>query len=595
MTDINRPETIAEEEDPYKLLDPPDISAVSPGDNFNAQSSWLERNAPTAIPPALLGTGTFAGGILREYKLRFTPSMLKSDFLDGFSLKTKSASLFMFCATMTSTVALGEVAYRETDAYVGITEYLMLQGVSGVLHTLFSACPMPILRPTGPITAFMIDLYKLTADIGVDYYTLVSWVGMWVGSSLVLIAVFDLSRYIVLCTRFLHDIYAAFVCTIYITDGIAGVVERFDLVEWDQAFFAFFLALFCLLFSLGFYYLDRMSTIFNQRWRHALSDYAVPIAVALCIWISYSVKDQVQVERISLPRNFEPTYQRSWYQGLDLGGDDTAKLALLSFVAAIPITALFYIDHLFSCILAQKPELGLQKGEYYHSSMLVTGICNIILPSFGLPFVTASLPHSPQFTKALTDYDKSQSPPKVLKVHESRVAPLIVYILCFLALVFPSVLEHCPVGVVNGVLTFVGLQGILPFTGNQFIDRVVLLFTHPEEFSTLPESSSSYLQLPWYRIHLYTLVQIACLAACWGMRFTGPFALAFPLVVVGFIPIRLYLLPKIFSPEELELLDSEGGERKTSSSNDADEDEKGMRKGQAYEHPPLPAWRSWLS
>jgi len=103
-----------------------------------------------------------------------------------------------------------------------------------------------------------------------SYYTLVSWVGMWVGSSLVLIAVFDLSRYIVLCTRFLHDIYAAFVCTIYITDGIAGVVERFDLVEWDQAFFAFFLALFCLLFSLGFYYLDRMSTIFNQRWRHAL-------------------------------------------------------------------------------------------------------------------------------------------------------------------------------------------------------------------------------------------------------------------------------------------------------------------------------------
>ena len=94
----------------------------------------------------------------------------------------------------------------------------------------------------------------------------------------------------------------------YITDGIQGVVERFAEVEWDQAFFAFFLALFCLLFALGFYYLDRMSAIFNQRWRHTLSDYAVPISVAPCIWISYSAKDQVEVERISLPRNFEPTY-----------------------------------------------------------------------------------------------------------------------------------------------------------------------------------------------------------------------------------------------------------------------------------------------
>ena len=58
-------------------------------------STWLERNAPTSIPPALLGTGTFFGGILREYKLRYTPSMLKSDFIDGFTFKTKSASLLV--------------------------------------------------------------------------------------------------------------------------------------------------------------------------------------------------------------------------------------------------------------------------------------------------------------------------------------------------------------------------------------------------------------------------------------------------------------------------------------------------------------------
>ena len=67
----------------------------------------------------------------------------------------------MFFATFASTVALGDVANRVTDGRMGISEYLILQGASGMFHALFSGCPMPILRPTGPITAFMGDLHAL--------------------------------------------------------------------------------------------------------------------------------------------------------------------------------------------------------------------------------------------------------------------------------------------------------------------------------------------------------------------------------------------------------------------------------------------------
>eukprot|EP00593_Proboscia_inermis_P009850 CAMPEP_0171322842 /NCGR_PEP_ID=MMETSP0816-20121228/115208_1 /TAXON_ID=420281 /ORGANISM="Proboscia inermis, Strain CCAP1064/1" /LENGTH=52 /DNA_ID=CAMNT_0011821415 /DNA_START=1817 /DNA_END=1975 /DNA_ORIENTATION=+ len=46
-------------------------------------------------------------------------------------------------------------------------------------------------------------------------------------------------------------------------------------------------------------------------------------------------------------------------------------LAIVSAISLIPIVASFYIDHLSSCILGQKSELGLQKDEYYyHSSLL---------------------------------------------------------------------------------------------------------------------------------------------------------------------------------------------------------------------------------
>ena len=126
--------------------------------------------------------------------------------------------------------------------------------------------------------------------------------------------------------------------------------------------------------------------------------------------------------------------------------------------------------------------------------------------------------------------------------------------MCFLALAVPMVLELCPEGVINGILTFVGLAGILPHTGNQFVDRAVLLLTHPANFPT----DKLYTQnVTWFKMHLYTLIQITCLLACWGMRFTGDFALAFPLVVVLFVPLRLNLLPRWFSEEELEALDSE--------------------------------------
>jgi len=40
----------------------------------------------------------------------------------------------------------------------------------------------------------MIDLYGLAGRFDVEYYSLLSWVGFWVGSWLILIALFDLSQ-----------------------------------------------------------------------------------------------------------------------------------------------------------------------------------------------------------------------------------------------------------------------------------------------------------------------------------------------------------------------------------------------------------------
>lgn len=95
------------------------------------------------------------------------------------------------------------------------------------------------------------------------------------------------------------------------------------------------------------------------------------------------------------------------------------------------------------------------KGTYIHSPFLVVAIVNLIGPSFGLPFITASLPHSPQFVLALTDTDsstgrggghavESETPRAVTS--ENRVAPLLVYLLIGLVSLAPSAVRCIPLG-----------------------------------------------------------------------------------------------------------------------------------------------------
>lgn len=108
-------------------------------------------------------TGRIFGGVFDDYQRRARHCL--SDYTDGWHSKTISAAIFMFFATFSSTVALGELARRQTNGHIGVTEYLLLQSGAGLLHALFSSQPLLILRPTGPITVFVVELYTLSQKV----------------------------------------------------------------------------------------------------------------------------------------------------------------------------------------------------------------------------------------------------------------------------------------------------------------------------------------------------------------------------------------------------------------------------------------------
>jgi hypothetical protein len=60
---------------------------------------------------------------------------------------------------------------------------------------------------------------------------------------------------------------------------------------------------------------------------------------------------------------------------------------------------------------------------------------------------------------------------------------------------------------------------------------------------------------PMRRVHLYTLIQLFFFVLLYAVKNYKKISISFPLFILLCIPVRIYLLPKIFSDDELTLLD----------------------------------------
>ena len=89
-------------------------------------------------------------------------------------------------------------------------------------------------------------------------------------------------------------------------------------------------------------------------------------------------------------------------------------------------------------------------------------------------------------------------------------------------------------------------------TGNQFVDRMKLLFMDPK---LIPDEGKS--KVSRRTIYKFTAIQFVCFVALLIMKFTDG-AIFFPLGVLLLVPLRWLLSRYVFSQHELAVLDSEG-------------------------------------
>ena len=497
----------------------------------------------------------FGVGILDDFKRR--SRFYVSDFSDSVSSKTLSASAFMFFATVFSTIALGTHLQSSSNESIGVQEYLLMNGMSGIVFALVSPQPLMILRPTGPITLILENLVSISNSYHIDFWQLLAYSGYFVGLYLIVLSSLEASTLMQRLTRFTYEIFGCYVCSVYIFSGVQGVVYSFhadsypspssskssgdDYRDTDDLSTSFVLAsaLFtvitatvtlCLALLLSSCAAtpearqpswsdksDRLPqhlppdlsslrivstplsggeepgrnadhdttchwTVGTPTLRGFLSDYAVTIAVLIVTGLSFlpalyglteaSSEQQaaLQVDRVSIPHTSFPPIPTSaegdgrstWlvdFTDADDNDGDAWRTVCVSALVAVPIAFFFFVDQSLSALLSQKPHMeGMRKGVYLHGPLALIAVFNIIGPSFGLPFVTASLPHSPQLVEALTSRRTSSvgsAPDSVCA--ENRVAPLLVYLLILGVATIPVLtpLVRCmPVGAIRGTWSY---------------------------------------------------------------------------------------------------------------------------------------------
>lgn len=112
-------------------------------------------------------------------------------------------------------------------------------------------------------------------------------------------------------------------------------------------------------------------------------------------------------------------------------------------------------------------------------------------------------------------------------------------------LLAPWLLLAIPGAAIDGVLIFVGYEGIV---GTGLFARTLMMLTPKYEFDL------SFKGLRKRRISLYTATQLSLFGACWAINLS-PAGLAVAFLIVALVPMRERALPRLFTENELSRLD----------------------------------------
>jgi mannitol/fructose-specific phosphotransferase system IIA component (Ntr-type) len=524
------------------------LSAV---ERFTVRAAPAPEPAEKPVSEGLRYTGRICGGIVDDLRRRLPYYV--SDFRDGLHPKCVGATLFLFFACLAPAVTFGGVMAVETGGAIGAVEMILATAVCGIVFALFSGQPLIVLGGTGPLLIFTAMLYRLCGDFDIPFLPTYFWVGMWTAAFVLLLAATDASALMRYFTRFTDEIFAGLISLIFIYEAVRGLAHIFQDLDVKKHHDT---ALLSLLLALGTLYIaNSLSTFRRSRYllpqvREFLADFGPTIAIAamtlVAVWMH-----EVALDSLPAPDTFGTTSGRAW---LIQPQEAPRWVWLAAAVPAMLATVLVFLDQNITSRLMNNADHHLKKGEAYHLDLAVVGVLIAFCSLIGLPWLVAATVRSLNHLRSLATFDEVVLPSgdrqdRVVHVRENRVTALAIHALIGLGLLLLPVLNLIPMAVLFGLFLY---MGIVSMKGNQFFERMSLWLMD----SALYPGTHYIRKLKNRTIHVYTLIQFICLVVLWIVKSTT-LGILFPLFIAMLIPVRTLLVGRLFTPQQLAVLDAD--------------------------------------
>uniref|UniRef100_A0A2K6PPT4 Anion exchange protein n=1 Tax=Rhinopithecus roxellana TaxID=61622 RepID=A0A2K6PPT4_RHIRO len=572
-----------------------------------------EMPAMHEIGEELIWTGRFFGGLCLDIKRKLP--WFPSDFYDGFHIQSISAILFIYLGCITNAITFGGLLGDATDNYQGVMESFLGTAMAGSLFCLFSGQPLIILSSTGPILIFEKLLFDFSKGNGLDYMEFRLWIGLHSAVQCLILVATDASFIIKYITRFTEEGFSTLISFIFIYDAIKKMIGAFKYYPINMDFKPNFITT----YKCECVAPDTVNTtVFNASAPLAPDTNASlynPLNLTVLDWSLLSKKEclsyggrllgnsckfipdlalmsfilffgtysmTLTLKKFKFSRYFptKPTRpDRGWF--VAPFGKNPWWVYPASILPALLVTILIFMDQQITAVIVNRKENKLKKAAGYHLDLFWVGILMALCSFMGLPWYVAATVISIAHIDSLKMETETSAPgeqPQFLGVREQRVTGIIVFILTGISVFLAPILKCIPLPVLYGVFLYMGVASL---NGIQFWERCKL-FLMPAKH----QPDHAFLRhVPLRRIHLFTLVQILCLAVLWILKSTVA-AIIFPVMILGLIIVRR-LLDFIFSQHDLAWIDNILPEKEKKET-----DKKRKRKKGAHEdcdeEPPFP-------
>ncbi|NXB59548.1 B3AT protein, partial [Struthidea cinerea] len=493
-------------------------------------------------------TGRPFGGLVRDIRRRY-PKYL-SDIKDALNPQCLAAVIFIYFAALSPAITFGGLLGNGRD---GLGTLLGTERSPQLGVGLGVSPPSPPSHGDAP--GGLRPLILFCSSNGLEYIVGRVWIGFWLILLVLVVVACEGSFLVRYLSRYTQEIFSFLISLIFIFETFSKLATIFKnhplsrqynvqpdfqpgVPEPNTALLS--LVLMAGTFFLAFFLRKfKNSSFLPGKVRRLIGDFGVPISIFIMALADFFIKD-TYTQKLSVPKGLQVTNKsaRGWF--IHPMGNKIQFPIWMMFASVIPALLVFiliFLETQITTLIVSKPERKLVKGSGFHLDLLLIVAMGGLAALFGMPWLTATTVRTITHANALTVMSKTSASgekSQILEVKEQRIS---------VSILMEPILKFIPLAVLFGIFLYMGVTSLF---GIQLFDRILLLLKPPKYHPDEPYVT----RVKTWRMHLFTFTQIIFLVVLWVVKST-PASLALPFVLILTVPLRRFLLPKIFRDIEL--------------------------------------------